>query len=99
MAYSRMKEYAKSMPSEFPGRIMGKFSIDLQDETISKMPAPDHLKKTLYNKKRAKLPPLPANLDFVTFCHNKRLNNLCERPIPEADEEKVELLNSFALLF
>ena len=30
---------------------------------------------------------------------NKRLKNLCERPIPEADEEKVELLNSFALLF
>ena len=25
--------------------------------------------------------------------------NLCERPIPEADEEIVELLNSFALLF
>ena len=30
---------------------------------------------------------------------NKRLKNLCERPIPEADEDKVELLNSFALLF
>ena len=44
MAYSRMKEYAKSMPSEYPGQIMRKFSMDLQDETISKMPAPDHLK-------------------------------------------------------
>ena len=30
---------------------------------------------------------------------NKRLKNLCERPIPEADEEKVELLNSSAPLF
>ena len=29
MAYSRMKEYAKSMPSEFPGQIMGNFSIPL----------------------------------------------------------------------
>ena len=28
---------------------------------------------------------------------NKRLNNLCDRPIPKADEEKFELLNSFAL--
>ena len=64
MAYSRMKEYAKSMPNEFPGQIMEKFSMDLQDETISKMPAPDHLKKTLYNKKRAKLPPLPA----IDYC-------------------------------
>ena len=70
MAYSRMKEYAKSLPSEFPGQIMGKFSIDLQDETISKMPAPDHLKKTLYNKKSAKFPPLPANLGSVTIPDN-----------------------------
>ena len=30
---------------------------------------------------------------------NKRMKNLCERPFLEADEEKVELLNSFALLF
>ena len=44
--------------------------MDLQDETISKMPAPDHLKKTFYNKKRAKLPPLPANLRSVTFPDN-----------------------------
>ena len=62
-----MKEYAKSIPSEFLGQIMGKFLMDLQDETISKMPAPDHLKKTLYNKKRANLTPLPANLGSVTF--------------------------------
>ena len=57
------------MPSEFPGQIMGKFSMDLLDETLSKIPAPDHL-KTLYNKKRAKLPPLPANLGSVTFPDN-----------------------------
>ena len=44
--------------------------MDLQDETISKMPVTDHLKKTLYNKKRAKLPPLPANLGSVTFPDN-----------------------------
>ena len=30
---------------------------------------------------------------------NKRLKNLCDRPIPEADEEKVELPNSSVPLF
>ena len=34
-----------------------------------------------------------------TYIEGKRLENLCDRPIPEADEEKVKLLNSFALLF
>ena len=54
------------MPSEFPGQILGKFSMDLASDHF----APDHLKKTLYNKKRAKLPPLPANLESVTFPDN-----------------------------
>ena len=36
--------------------------MDLQDETISEMQAPDHLKMTVYKKKRANLPFLRANL-------------------------------------
>ena len=32
VAYSKMKEHPKSMPSEFPGQIMGNLWMDLHDE-------------------------------------------------------------------
>ena len=97
MAYSKMKDYAKSVPSELPGQIVGKFSMDLGDETLSKLPAPDHLKKTLYNKKRTDLPPLPANLASVTFpdhlitCEygNDQENMLIFDSGPETGEDRI----------
>ena len=70
MAFSKMKEFAKSGPNELPCQIMGKFLMELQNESISKIPAPDQLKKTLCNKKRANLPPFPANLGSITFPDN-----------------------------
>ena len=37
--------------------------MELEDETLSEMPATEYLKKTLYNKKRANLSPLTAILE------------------------------------